>query len=81
MSASTVNAAKTLASRPSAQRPRATGSTASRLITSNLQLTKAEREEARKVRQEKEAVVQGARKEAAEARTRKQEIDAVWDED
>lgn len=45
----TIAAAKALEERPSSQRPRATGSTATRLITSNLQLTKQEREEARKV--------------------------------
>ena len=36
---------------------------------------------ARQVRKEKEIVVAGARKEAAEARQRKQEVDAVWDEE
>ena len=81
VSAATIAAAKALDHRPATQRPRATGSTASRLITSNLKLTKEEREEARKVRSEKELVVAGARKEAAEARQRKQEVDAVWDEE
>ena len=51
VSTATIAAAKALDHRPASQRPRATGSTASRLITSNLQLTKEEREEARKVRE------------------------------
>ena len=61
-------------------------STATRLITRNIELSREEKAEARKIAQEKRAgaleAAKEAKEQAAEAeRRRKAEFDAVWDED
>ena len=76
-----------MASAPSASDRSSTDSTtATRLITRNIELSREEKAEARKIAQEKRAgaleAAKEAKEQAAEAeRRRKAEFDAVWDED
>ena len=61
------------------QRDKASGSTATRMITRNIELSREDRAAARALANEKREALRAAKERAAEEQRRKQEsLDSVW---